>query len=100
MSERVIDDPETNPEWVLKFKKRLPRHQDPPDEHWFLDQSVKPAYRWLAAEQDMLNTKEFGCTSKMEDAFAQIRLDIGMMRCAWNPQKYTTMVQGRPVQVE
>ena len=95
-----IDDPETNPEWVLKTKKRMPRHADPEDAEWFLSQHQEPWKRWLAAEQSMLEHRSQGNCMKMHDAFDKIRRDIGLARAAWQPQNWTTMVLGRPVQAE
>ena len=100
MSERIIDDPDANPPWVLNLKKRLPRHQEPQEEPWFLSSTLKPAARWLAAEQDMLEDRELGHVMLMEQAFDKIRRDIGVARVCWQPQKWTTMVQGRPVQAQ
>ena len=100
MGPRIINDPAANPEWVLDTKKRMPRHQEPEDPDWFLSQVHKPASRWLAAEQDMLMDRNEGHVMKMSEAFDQIRRDIGLARVCWVPQKWTTMVQGRPVQAQ
>ena len=37
---------------------------------------------------------------KMSEAFDKIRRDLSTSRVAWYPQKWTTMVEGRPVQVQ
>ena len=100
MSERRVDDPDANPPWVLNVKKRLPRHQDPQEEPWFLDSTLKSALRWAAAEQDMMKTRALGHVMLMQQVFDEIRRDIGVARACWQPQKWTTMVQGRPVQAQ
>ena len=97
---REIDDPETNPPWVLHTKRRMPPHQEPYPQEWFLSDSHMPWQRWLAAEQDMMRERNEGHTMKMSEAFDKIRRDIGLERVCWNPQKWTTMVQGRPVQAQ
>ena len=95
-----IDDPETNPEWVLSTKSRMPRHLNPEDPEWFLSQHHQPWKRWQAAEQSMLECRSQGNCMKMHDAFDKIRRDIGLARVAWQPQQWTTMVLGRPVQAQ
>ena len=95
-----IDDPERNPEWVLSTKSRMPRHADPEDPEWFLSQHHQPWKRWQAAEQSMLECRSQGNCMKMQDAFDKIRRDIGLARVAWQPQQWTTMVLGRPVQAQ
>ena len=37
---------------------------------------------------------------KMSEAFDKIRRDLSTSRAAWYPQKWTSMVEGRPVQVQ
>ena len=95
-----IDDPETNPPWVLNPKSRMPRHADPEDPEWFLSQHEEPWKRWLEAEQSMLEHRVQGNWMKMQDAFEKIRRDICRARVAGQPQQWTTMVLGRPVQAK
>ena len=95
-----IDDPETNPEWVRSTKSRMPRHLNPEDPEWFLSQHHEPWKRWHAAEQSMLEDRSQGNMMKMQDAMDKIRRDIGLARVAWQPQQWTTMVLGRPVQAQ
>ena len=95
-----IDDPETNPEWVLRTKSRMPRHLTPADPNWFLSQGGKPWTRWYEAERTMREQRAQGNCMKMVFAFDKIRRDIGLARAAWQPQNWTTMVLGRPVQAE
>ena len=61
---------------------------------------MESARRWYAAEQTMLEKRSAGHTMKMFEAFDKIRRDLGTAMAAWMPQKWTTMVQGRPVQVD
>ena len=101
MAAHDIDDPETNPPWVLNTKSRMPRHADPEDPEWFLSQHEEPWKRWQAAEQSML--EPWGLTvicRKMQDAFDKIRREFGLARVFWQPQQWTTMVLGRPVQAK
>ena len=37
---------------------------------------------------------------KMSEAFDKIRRELSTSRAAWYPQKWTTMVEGRPVQMQ
>ena len=100
MGPPILNDPDANPPWVLETKMRMPRHQDPEDPDWFLSSHHKPWSRWLAAERDMMKDREQGNVMKMEEAFDKIRRDIGLARVAWQPQKWTTVVLGRPVQAQ
>ena len=100
MERAGVDDPERNPEWVLRTKGRMPRHADPEDPDWFLSQHQKTCSRWHGAEQSMLQDKSLGNCMKMADAFDKIRRDIGLARVAWQPQQWTSMVLGRPVQAQ
>ena len=88
------------PEWFGRVKKGMPRHQEPPDPDWFLGQDVEPWKRWFAAEQTMLKHGSEGHTMKMSEAFEKILRDLSTARAAEIPQEWTTMVQGRPVQVD
>ena len=47
----------------------------------------------------MLKQREEGQMMKMSEAFDKIRRVLSSSRVAWYPQKWTTMVEGRPVQV-
>ena len=96
-----LSDPEPGaPEWFGRVKKGMPRHQEPPDPDWFVGKDVEPWKRWFAAEQTVLKHRSESHTMKMSEAFDKIRRDLGTARAAWMPQKWTTMVQGRPVQVD
>ena len=87
--------------WVQETKRRMPRHQeDDAEEEWFLSKTVPSALRWAAAERTMLQRRDEGSMMKMEDALEKIRVDLSTSRVAWYPQKWTTMVEGRPVQVQ
>ena len=87
------------PQWVREVKKRMPRHQEDPEEDWFLAKEIPSGERWYQAEQTMLQQREEGQIMKMSEAFDKIRRDLSSSRVAWYPQKWTTMVEGRPVQV-
>ena len=88
------------PPWVQEVKKRMPRHQDEEDaEEWFLPKTIPSAERWYHAEQFMLKQRNEGGMMKMDEAFDMVRRDLATTRAAWYPQKWTTMVEGRPVQV-
>ena len=88
------------PEWVQQIKKRMPRHREEENDDWFIAKEIPSAGRWMAAEQTMLTQRAEGQMLKMSDAFDKIRRDLGTSRAAWYPQKWTTMVEGRPVQVQ
>ena len=99
MAERRIDDPDANPEWVLNVKKRQPRHQSGEEVgFWFIDKNMKAGLRWAAAEHYMESVRSLGHRMRMQEVFEEIRKDLGLARACWNPHKWTTMVQGRPVQ--
>jgi hypothetical protein len=100
MEERIVNDPDANPAWVLETKLRMPRHADEEDPEYFIASNFKPWQRWLAAEQDMMRDRDVGNYMNMADAFEKIRGDLGLARVAWQPQKWTTMVLGRPVQAQ
>ena len=100
MSQLRADLEAAGPVWVRNLKKRLPRHQDPENPDWFLSRMVPPERRWFEAEQTMLNERSDGYLMKMSEAFEKIRQDIGCARVCWIPQKWTTMIQGRPVQAQ
>ena len=87
--------------WVQHLKKRMPRHQEEQaEEEWFLSKTVPSAERWAQAERTMLQRRDEGSMMSMEDAFDKIRRDLSTSRVAWYPQKWTTMVEGRPAQVQ
>ena len=89
------------PPWVQQLKKRVPRHRDAdPEEDWFLAKEIPSGQRWFHAEQTMLKQRGEGGLMKMSEAFDKIRRDLSTSRAAWYPQKWTTMVEGRPVQVQ
>ena len=100
MAQRFIDDAEENPEWVLKLKHRQPRHQAEEDRFWFLDKNQKAGMRWAAAEHYMDEVRSLGHRMKMAEVVDQIRQDLSLARVCWMPHKWTTMVQGRPVQAQ
>ena len=89
------------PPWVRELKKRMPRHRDAEaEEDWFLAKEIPSGERWFQAEQTMLKQRDEGGMMKMSEAFDKIRRDLSTSRAAWYPQKWTTMVEGRPVQVQ
>ena len=89
------------PPWVQHLKKRMPRHRDAdPEEDWFLAKEIPSGERWFQAEQTMLKQRNEGGLMKMTEAFDKIRRDLSTSRAAWYPQKWTSMVEGRPVQVQ
>ena len=83
------------------MKKRMPRHQEEDSaEEWAIAKTTPSGERWFQAEQFMLRQRKEGGMVKMEEAFDMIRRDLATTRAAWYPQKWTTMVEGRPVQVQ
>ena len=88
------------PAWVQQLKKRMPRHNEQVEEDWFLAKEVPSGQRWFEAEQTMLRDVNAGHFLKMSEAFDKIRRDLSASRVAWYPQKWTTMVEGRPAQVQ
>ena len=89
------------PAWVQEVKKRMPRHQEwETEEDWFLKKTHRGVDRWFEAQLHMDKQRGEGVLSKMADAFDKIRRDLSLKMVAWYPQKWTTMVEGRPVQVE
>ena len=100
MAQRLWDDPEENPEWVLKLKHRQPRHQAEEERFWFLDKEHKAGLRWAAAEHYMESERSAGHRMKMAEVVDQIRQDLSLARVCWMPHKWTTMIQGRPVQAQ
>ena len=79
----------------------MPRHRDAdPEEDWFLAKEMPSGQRWFHAEQTMLKQRGEGGLMKMSEAFDKIRRDLSTSRAAWYPQKWTSMVEGRPVQVQ
>ena len=78
----------------------MPRHQEEDEENWSLAKGIPSGERWYHAEQWMLKERQEGHMLKMADAFAKIRRDLSTARVAWSPQKWTTVVEGRPVQVQ
>ena len=79
----------------------MPRHQDEEQrEERFLSKDSS-AERWLQAQQFMLKERQEGGMMKMAEAVDMTnRHDLSTTRAAWYPQKWTTMVEGRPVQVQ
>ena len=89
------------PAWVQQTKRRMPRHRDEAaEEEWFLSQEIPSGERWFHAQQIMLNQIQDGKLMKMKEAFDILRRDLSTTRVAWYPQKWTTMVEGRPTQVQ
>ena len=88
------------PAWVQHIKKRMPRHQEEAEQNWFLAKEIPSGERWFQAEQTMIKQCDEGQMLKMSEAFDKIRRDLSTSRVAWYPQKWTTMVEGRPVQVQ
>ena len=78
----------------------MPRHQGHAEKDWFIAKEIPSGERWYAAEQTMLKERAEGQMLTMHEAFDKVRRDLGTTRPAWYPQKYTTMVEGRPVQVQ
>ena len=88
------------PPWVQQLKKRMPRHRDAdPEEDRFLAKEIPSGERWFQAEQTMLKQRNEGSLMKMSEAYDKIRRDLSVSRAAWYPQKWTSVVEGRPVQV-
>ena len=87
------------PEWVRQLKQRMPRHGGKEMKDWFLAKEIPSGERWYAAEQTMLKEGAAAQMLTMLEAFDKVRLDLGTSRAAWYPQRYTIMVEGRPVQV-
>ena len=88
------------PTWVQELKKRMPRHQARDvEEEWVLAKNIPSGERWFHAEQFMLKKRSEGAMMKMSEAYDILRRDLSSTRVAWYPQKWTTMVEGRPVQV-
>ena len=79
----------------------MPRHQEEDEaEKWILSAEIPSSERWILAQQWMHYHRREGMMIKMEEAFDMIRRDLSTTRVAWYPQKWTTMVEGRPVQVQ
>ena len=77
----------------------MPRHQTEAEDDWFLAKEIPSGARWFQAEQALLLSGEQRQLLKMNEVFDKIRRDLGNAWVAWYPQKWTTMVEGRPVQV-
>ena len=89
------------PLWLQQLKKRMPRHRDEEaEEAWFLSKEIPSGERWFHAQQYMFKQLQEGKLMKMKEAFDIIRRDLSTTRVAWYPQKWTTMVEGRPTQVQ
>ena len=89
------------PTWVQQTKRRMPRHRDEAaEEEWLLSKEIPSGERWFHAQQIMLNQIHDGKLMKMKEAFDILRRDLSTTRVAWYPQKWTTMVEGRPTQVQ
>ena len=86
--------------WLQEVKNRMPRHQKEEAEKWILSREIPSAERWFHAQQWMEKQRRKGRMMKMEEAFDMIRRDLSTTRVAWYSQKWTTMVEGRPVQVQ
>ena len=96
-----MDDPDANPKWDLNDKKRQRRYQSEDEAGlWFLDKDVKAGLRWEAAQDYMQSARSLGHRMRMPEVFDEIRKDLGLARVCWMPHKWTTMVQGRPVQAQ
>ena len=101
MADRRMDDPDANPKWVLNVKKRQPRHQSEDEAGlWFLDPDVKACLRWKAAQDYMQSACSLAHRMRMPEVFDEIRKDLDLARVCCLPHKWTTMVQGRPVQAQ
>ena len=68
------------PDWMRSLKKRLPRHEEPEDQEWFLSQMIPAARRWYEAERSMLEERGGGHVMEMKEAFDKIRRDLGTSR--------------------
>ena len=78
----------------------MPRHQARDvEEEWVLAKNIPSGERWFHAEQFMLKQRSQGAIMKVSEAYDILRRDLSSTRVAWYPQKWTTMVEGRPVQV-
>ena len=86
--------------WLQEVKNRMPRHQKEEAEKWILSREIPSAERWFHAQQWMEKQRRKGRMMRMAEAFDMIRRDLSTTRVAWYPQKWTTMVEGRPVQVQ
>ena len=83
-----------------KSQETNARHHEDDNFDWFLAKNIPSGERWYHAEQHMLKMREEGLMMKMEQVFDKIRRDLSTQWVAWYPQKWTTMVEGRPVQVQ
>ena len=101
MKDRRMDDPDANPKWDLNDKKRQRRYQSEDEAGlWFLDPDVKACLRWKAAQDYMQSACSWAHRMRMPEVFDEIRADLALDRVCCQPHKWTTMVQGRPVQAQ
>ena len=101
MAYRRLRRLDANPKCDVNVKKRQPRHQSEDEAGlWFVDPDVKACLRWKAAQDYMQSACSWAHRMRMPEVFDEIREDLALDRVCCQPHKWTTMVQGRPVQAQ
>ena len=90
-------------QWLSKLKLRLPRHirndslQDTP---LVQCQSWPLPTRWYEAHKEEIKRWKENAPHTMEETMRVVRRDLATVPPLFAPARYTTIVAGRPVQVE
>ena len=99
-----MEEPDpSHQQWLSKLKLRLPRHirndslQDTP---LVQCQSWPLPTRWYEAHKEEIKRWAENTPHTMQETLEIVRRDLTTVPPLWSPARYTTIVQGRPVQVE
>ena len=90
-------------QWVSKVKLRLPRHirdDSPADTPLVECQSWPQPAKWYEAHQEEIKRWRENAPHTMEETMKIVRRDLATVPPLFAPARYTTIVAGRPVQVE
>ena len=90
--------------WVSKVKQRMPRHirnDNPEDTPLVKCASWPQPEKWLEAHKEEIRRwKEQDRRLTMEEVMEIVRKDLAVVPPFYNPGRFTTIVEGRPVQAQ
>ena len=89
--------------WVSQVKLRMPRHirNDDPDDTPLVQCASWPLpSRWYEAHQEEIRRWKEKAPHSMQETMEILRKDLTVVPPLFSPARYTTIVEGRPVQAQ
>ena len=90
-------------QWVSKLKLRMPRHirNDSADDTPLVEcQSWPQPDRWYEAHKEEIERWKNNAPHSMKDTMEIVRKELATVGPLFAPARYTTIVEGRPVQAQ